>query len=137
MPKCHRSWTVLPHRPLEKLEANLWRVEGDLPNGGFKRVMTVARMRDGGLVIHNAICVGPGLMAELEAFGTPRVLVVPNGYHRLDALVWKQRYPQVRVIGGDGLARAPHCPNRLAIDFNAAGIDSFQRHQNAQDRGFA
>jgi hypothetical protein len=102
MPKCHRSWTVVAHRPIEKLESNLWRVEGDLPAGNGTRVMTLARMRDGGLLVHNAICLEPELMAELEAFGTPRVIVVPGGYHRLDALVWKQRYPSARVVGPSG-----------------------------------
>src|SRR5688572_5254770 len=102
MPKCHRSWTVVPHRPLEKLEDNLWRVEGDLPAGNGTRVMTVVRLRDGGLLVHNAICLEPELMAELEAFGTPRVIVVPGGYHRLDALVWKQRYPSARIVGPAG-----------------------------------
>lgn len=102
MPKYHRSWTVLPHRPIEKLEANLWRVEGDLPSGNGTRVMTVARMRDGGLVIHSAISLEPELMAELEGFGAPRLLIVPSGYHRLDTPVWKERYPGARVVGPAG-----------------------------------
>jgi hypothetical protein len=98
MPKCFDTWNVLPHRPLEKLEPNLWRVEGDLPGGRGTRVMTVARMRDGGLLIHNAIALEDALMAELEAFGRPAVMVVPNGLHRLDAKVFKQRYPQLKVV---------------------------------------
>ena len=36
-------------------------------------------------------------MKEIEAFGTPSVLVVPNGFHRLDAKVFKDRYPAMRV----------------------------------------
>jgi hypothetical protein len=102
MPKCHETWTVVPHRPLEKLEPNLWRVEGDLPAGNGTRVMTIAKMRDGGLVIHNAISLEPELMAEIEAFGPPRLLVVPSGFHRLDAKVWKQRYPEAKVAGPAG-----------------------------------
>src|SRR5262249_14085749 len=67
MPKAFDTWRVFPHRGLEKLEPNLWRVEGDLPGGNGTRVMTVARMRDGGLVIHSAIALEEPLMAELEA----------------------------------------------------------------------
>jgi hypothetical protein len=98
MPKAFDTWRVFPHRPIEKLEPNLWRVEGDLPNGNGTRVMTIARLRDGSLVIHNAIALEEELMKEIEAFGKPAVLVVPNGFHRLDAPVFKKRYPSLRVV---------------------------------------
>ncbi|HVY49425.1 MAG TPA: hypothetical protein VHB21_26215 [Minicystis sp.] len=98
MPKAYDAWTVLPHRPIEKLEPNLWRVEGDLPDGNGARVMTIAKLEGGGLVIHNAVALEEELMKELEAFGTPEVIVVPNGFHRLDAKVFKQRYPGAKVL---------------------------------------
>jgi hypothetical protein len=97
MPKANLTWTVAPHRPIEKLEPNLWRVEGDLPGGNGTRVMTLARYRDGSLLVHNAIALEEDVMKEIEAFGTPSVLVVPNGFHRLDARVFKDRYPAARV----------------------------------------
>jgi hypothetical protein len=97
MPKCFDHWTVLPHGPLEKLSDNLWRVEGTMPDGKTKRVMTIARMKDGRLVIHNAIALEPPLQAEIEAFGTPACIVVPNGFHRQDAKIYKDRYPSVNV----------------------------------------
>jgi hypothetical protein len=102
MPKTLDTWQVFPHRPLEKLEANLWRVEGDIPFQKGNRVMTIAKMRDGGLVIHNAIALEEELMKEIEAFGRPAILVVPNGFHRLDAKVFKQRYPQLKVVAPAG-----------------------------------
>jgi len=37
-------------------------------------------------------------MKEIEAFGTPAFLLVPNGFHRLDSKVYKQRYPQLKVL---------------------------------------
>jgi hypothetical protein len=98
MPKAFDTWTVLPHKPLEKLEPNLWRVEGHLPKGRGRRVMTLVKLASGGLLVHNAIALEPELMAEVEAFGKPEVLIVPNGYHRLDAKIWKDRYPQLRVL---------------------------------------
>jgi hypothetical protein len=98
MPKAYESWTILPHKPIEKLEPNLWRVEGKLPAGRGTRVMTIVKLASGGLLVHNAIALEEDAMKELEAFGTPEILIVPNGFHRLDAKVFKQRYPQLRVL---------------------------------------
>jgi hypothetical protein len=98
MPKAFDTWQVHPHKPIEKLEPNLWRVEGDIPGANGTRVMTLARLADGSLLIHNAIALEDELMREIEAFGTPAILVVPNGFHRLDAKVYKQRYPSLRVV---------------------------------------
>jgi hypothetical protein len=98
MPKAFEKWTVLPHGKIEKLEDNLWRVEGTLPGGGPPRTMTVARLADGRLVIHGAVALDDSEMKELEAFGTPAFLVVPSGGHRLDAAAYKQRYPKMTVI---------------------------------------
>jgi predicted NAD/FAD-binding protein len=98
MPACFDTWTVLPHDPLEKLESNLWHVEGQMPDPKVRRHMTLARMRDGRVVVHNAIALGDGLMKELEAWGTPAFILVPNGFHRQDAKIWKQRYPNAKVL---------------------------------------
>src|SRR5262249_5061924 len=99
MAKPFDTWNVVPHRPLEKLEANRWRGEGDFPCGcgTGTRVMTIAKKSNGDLVIHNAIALEEDLMKEIEAFGRPAVLVVPNGFHRLDAKVMKARYPDLKV----------------------------------------
>jgi hypothetical protein len=96
MPKAFTEWTVLPHRPIEKLTDNLWRVSGKL--GNVQRQMALARMRDGRVVIDNAIALEEPAMAEIEAWGEPAVLIVPNGYHRQDAAIWKQRYPKATVV---------------------------------------
>ena len=100
MPKPFDKWTVLPHKPLQKLEDNLWMVEGQLEQ--IRRVMVVARLGDGRLVIWNAIALGEPEMKELEAWGTPAFLIVPNGMHRMDARIWKQRYPSLTVIAPPG-----------------------------------
>ena len=64
----------------------------------LRRVMTVARLADGRLVVHNGIALEESAMEELEAHGDPALLVVPNGYHRLDAAAYKRRYPAIRVV---------------------------------------
>jgi hypothetical protein len=100
MPAAFTTWTVLPHKPIEKLAPNLWRVSGML--GKTQRQMVAAKMADGRLLIHNAIALDDGEMAELEAWGEPGVIFVPNGFHRMDAAIWKQRYPKATVISPSG-----------------------------------
>jgi len=97
-----QQWRVLGHGPIEHLTENLWWVQGDLPKMSLKRVMTVARLDDSGLVIHNAIALEEARMRELEAWGTPKYLLVPSAMHRLDAPLYKQRYPELRVLAPRG-----------------------------------
>lgn len=93
---------ILPHGPLETLAENLWTMEGDVPRMPIKRRMVVARMADGGLVVHNGIAVEEDVYAKLESFGPPRYLVVPNGWHRLDAPKYRARFPGMKVIAPSG-----------------------------------
>lgn len=102
MGKAHRRWKPLAHEPIEKLAENLWYVRGTLPGMSLRRTMAVAKLADGGLVIHNGIALDDASQAELEAWGTPKVLIVPNGLHRLDAHAYKERYPQLRVLAPRG-----------------------------------
>lgn len=97
MAKNFTEWTVLDHDEIEKHESNLWSVSGKMP-GGNQRRMTLAKMASGDLVIHNAIALREPQMAEMEALGRPRYLIVPNAFHRQDALIMKQRYPELMVI---------------------------------------
>ncbi len=92
------DWPVLPHDPMHQLADNLWWVEGDLPKMKLRRAMTIARLQSGDLVIHNAVALSEAGMRELEALGRPAWLVVPNGWHRLDAARFKARYPAMKVI---------------------------------------
>ncbi|HEV8247552.1 MAG TPA: hypothetical protein VGP93_17365 [Polyangiaceae bacterium] len=101
------TWTVLPHGKLTALDDNLLTVVGDLPMplGGFPRRMTVVRLKDARLVIFSAIALDEPEMQALESFGTPSFLIVPSDIHRMDAKIWKERYPALRVIAPEG-ARA-------------------------------
>lgn len=98
MAKWHTEWKVLPHRPLRRLEDNLQVVDGPLPKAPMDRRMTIVRLPDGRLVVHNAMALDEASMAALEAWGTMAFLIVPNGFHRLDAFAFKQRYPAMKVI---------------------------------------
>lgn len=94
----HTEWKILPHGPIERLTDNLWRVRGEIGSLPIGRVMTLARRSDGHVVVHNAIALEEPLMAQIEAWGPPRYLVVPNRFHRLDAPVFAARYPEARVL---------------------------------------
>lgn len=108
------AWTVRDHGPLEQLAENLWRVEGAVPKMSLRRNMVVARREDGALVIHNAIALRDDVQHELEALGEPTYLIVPNGWHRLDAPAYKKRYPRLRVYAPTG-GRAK-VEDKLAVD---------------------
>jgi hypothetical protein len=104
MPGTFKEWTVLPHGKLTQLEDNLFTVVGEvhMPAGDFPRRMTVARLRDGRLVVFSAIALDEAEMRVLEDWGTPRFMIVPNERHRMDAKIWKDRYPGMLVIAPPG-----------------------------------
>ena len=96
------AWTVREHGPLERLAENLWWVSGALPGMSLRRMMVVAKLKDGRLVIHNGIAMNEAQQKELEALGEPAYLVVPNRGHRLDAPAYKKRYPNLKVLAPRG-----------------------------------
>ena len=112
------TWEVLLHAPIEKMEENLWRVEGTLKGMALKRVMTVVRLGDGHLVIHNGIALDEEAMREIEEWGFPTVLIVPNGFHRLDAAAYKERYPELRVLCPKGARKRVEQVVNVDGDYN-------------------
>ncbi len=108
MPKILEQWTLLPHGPLEAIDDRMLTVTGDIvmPLGNFTRRMTVIGLGGGRTAIFSAIAQPEPAMARIKALGKPSVLIVPNPGHRLDAKIWKQRYPDIEVLTPPG-ARKP------------------------------
>jgi hypothetical protein len=104
MPQVLEKWKVLPHGKLTEVEDNVLTVEGKIamPLGELPRRMTIVRLHDRRLVIFNGIALNEEEMRRIEEFGDPAFLIVPNDHHRLDANVWKQRYPRMHVIAPPG-----------------------------------
>ncbi|MFT3897395.1 MAG: hypothetical protein QM719_06830 [Thermomonas sp.] len=104
MTKAYEAWTVQEHGPLQQVDEGLLTVAGTIhmPLGNFPRRMTVARLESGDGVVYSAIALREDEMQRLERFAQPRFMVVPNAHHRLDAGIWKQRYPGIRVIAPAG-----------------------------------
>ena len=107
MPKFHERWTILPHGPLGEIDDGILTVTGQIPMplGNFPRRMTVVRLIGGRTAIFSAMALPEPQMQRIEALGRPAVLIVPSGAHRLDAKIWKQRYPDIAVLAPPG-ARA-------------------------------
>src|SRR5471030_2504798 len=102
-----KTWKVLPHGELAEIDGSILTVTGDIhmPPMDLPRRMTVVRLNGSRLVIYNAIGLDEGEMATLEAYGRPAILIVPSDKHRLDAKIWKDRYPAMQVVAPAG-ARA-------------------------------
>jgi|SRR3954452_15722687 hypothetical protein len=100
MAKLHDEWTVYPHGPVERIDEGLLSVEGEIhmPLGRFPRRMTVAALHDGRTVVFSPICLKDPAMRRIEGLGSPAFMIVPNGFHRLDARPWKKRYPDIQVV---------------------------------------
>ena len=104
MPAILEKWEVLPHGPLVHVDEGIMTVEGEIamPLGTFPRRMTVIALAGGRTAIYSAIALDEDEMAEIEEMGRPSILIVPSDKHRMDAGIWKQRYPAMRVVAPPG-----------------------------------
>src|SRR4030095_8489195 len=104
MPRPFDHWTVLPHSPLASVADNIRTVVGTIhmPLMDLPRRMTVVRMAGRRLIVYSAIALGDEEMAALESFGDFAYLIVPSDKHRLDARIWKNRYPALTVVAPRG-----------------------------------
>ena len=104
MTKFHEQWTVLPHGRIEEVDDGILTVEGDIPMplGNFPRRMTAIGLSGNRSAIFSAMALKEPDMRRIEALGEPSFLIVPNSHHRLDARIWKQRYPALKVVSPPG-----------------------------------
>ena len=123
MPAPLQQWKVLPHGKLTAVDPRILTVVGDLgmPLVDIPRRMTVVRLADGRLVVFSAIALDEDEMAALEAFGRPSFLIVPNEHHRLDAKVWKDRYPDLVVVAPE--AARHQVAEQVAVDTSTPAFD--------------
>jgi len=98
MAKIFEEWTVLAHTPIEKLTENVWTVVGEVPRMSLKRRMVMIRTGDGQIIVHSPIALTDVEMAEVEQWGDISVIMVPNGWHRLDSQIYKTRYPDAKLV---------------------------------------
>jgi hypothetical protein len=92
MPRPPRPWIVTRHDPIEKLEDNLWAVQGDVPGIPFKRRMFIIKRSDGTLMFFGtAIPLEDELLGEIAAWGRPSILVVTHDQHMIDARAFAEK----------------------------------------------
>ncbi len=108
MPAILEKWEIMPHEDLVQVDDGILTVAGEIrmPLGNFPRRMTVVRLSGNRTVIYSAIALDEPEMRRIEAMGAPAFLIVPGDHHRLDARIWKQRYPRIRVIAPPGAIEA-------------------------------
>jgi hypothetical protein len=89
---------------LTQLDDDIFTVTGDIhmPIGDFPRRMTIVRLADRRLVVYSAIALDEDEMQAIERLGRPAFLVVPGDLHRMDAKIWKDRYPDLYVVAPAG-----------------------------------
>ncbi|WP_443748196.1 hypothetical protein [Asticcacaulis solisilvae] len=121
MTKILEKWTVMPHGRLTEIDDGIWTVTGDLhmPLTPLERRMTVVRLNSRALVIYSAIALDETQMKVLEDAGRPAFLIVPGDHHRLDARIWKDRYPDIKVIAPTGARDAAD----EAVPVDATDVD--------------
>jgi len=104
MPDILEKWQVMPHDALVEVDDGILSVAGDInmPLGIFPRRMTVVRLRGDRTAIYSAIAIDEPDIARIESLGRPTFLVVPSDGHRMDAKIWKARYPDIRVVTPPG-----------------------------------
>ena len=130
MAKTHDTWTVLSHGALEKLTENLWRVQGRIERPPIERVMAIARLDDGRLVVHNPIALDDASMREIDAWGKVAFIVVPNAFHRMDAKPFAARYPDAKVICPHGARKKVEERVHVSGDYASFPTDSRVRMEH-------
>lgn len=108
MPAILEKWEVQPHDALTQVDDGILTVAGEIrmPLGNFPRRMTVVRLSGGRTAIWSAIALDEPEMKRIEQLGEPAFLIVPGDHHRLDARIWKLRYPGLQVIAPPGAREA-------------------------------
>lgn len=102
---CYTEWKVLPHKPIVEASSRLWHVEGVMESG-TRRIMSIVRLDDGRLLLHNAIALEDEFMAKIDAWGEVAGILVPNAYHRMDCRIMQARYPNAKVYAPAAAAKA-------------------------------
>lgn len=126
MAVCYTTWTVNPHKPIEKIAPNLWRVAGVMENG-TRRIMTLARLGDGRVLMHNAIALDEPEMAEIDAWGEVAGILVPNAFHRMDCRIMQERYPKAKVYSPGNAMKAVGKATPVAGSFSDVPGDTTVR----------
>jgi len=91
MAKAKREWIVTKHNPIQKIDDNLWAVEGNVPGVPIRRRMCIVKMVDGSLLFFHAIPLDDKTLEEVKSLGRPAYLVVGHHQHAIDAHAFREK----------------------------------------------
>jgi hypothetical protein len=83
--------------PPVELAPNLWEMRGQW-SGSFGRRMTVIRLADGRIAIHNAFELEPKEITWLKSLGEPSFVIAPNVFHCSDAGWMARQFPAAELF---------------------------------------
>ncbi len=89
------SQVAFHYDPPVQLDQNLWEIKGRWKNK-FGRRMTVVRLNDGRLIIHNAIQLHEDELYWLKSLGTVSFIIAPNVFHCSDLAWMSHHFPQAQ-----------------------------------------
>jgi mannose-6-phosphate isomerase-like protein (cupin superfamily) len=115
---------VFPHSELMPLADNLWVVRGQFPSSQLPRNMVVYRYAENALLLHSVVALDEPAMRQLESFGKPSIMMIPNWDHWAHVVAFKRRYPDLTVICPQ--ASKAKVEQRIAVD--ATCEEYFPRH---------
>ena len=114
------TWQVPRHQPLRELASGLWTVDAELAGPPIGRRMIIAQRASGDLVVHGAVCADQATMAAIDRIGPVASVIVPNGFHRLDAAAWKHRFAGARMLARE--AARDKVEQKVAVDGDPAEL---------------
>jgi mannose-6-phosphate isomerase-like protein (cupin superfamily) len=115
---------VFPHSELTPLAAALWVVRGEFPSSQLPRNMIVYRFAGDALLLHSVVALEERAMRQLESFGKPSIMMIPNWDHWAHVVAFKKRYPNLIVLCPR--ASRARVERRIAVD--ATCEEYFPRH---------
>lgn len=77
---------------------SIYYINGEWMDTVFKRRMTVIRLNNGNLVIHNAFRMHDQDLNKLNQLGKVSYILVPNSIHFSDADFFSKKYPDAKVL---------------------------------------
>lgn len=108
-------------RPIE-LVPSLWVVDGSWTNPLARR-MTVVRLRNNEIWIHNPMYLESQDLTWLSSLGFVRGIVAPNKYHTSDLQWMSEQFPQAQIVCPQSyLKNHPRMEGRVAFTTDVAHI---------------
>lgn len=110
------------YRPPRELASGLWEISGEW-NNKLGRRMTVIRLKNGEVFIHNAFHLKKQDLDWLAGLGEVSYIVAPNNFHCSDAGWMKRQFPEARLF----------VPASKLAHFRAEGLETFDTESDFPD----